>query len=110
MVRALDLFCGGGGSAYGARMAEVEIAGAIDRWQLATEIFSDNFPDARIYSQPLETLDPARILDEIGDIDLLLASPECTSHSCARGARPLSETSRDTALQVLRYATVMKPR
>ena len=110
MFRALDLFCGGGGSAYGARMAEVEIAGGIDRWQLATEIFSDNFPDARIYSEPLETLDPARILDEIGDVDLLLASPECTSHSCARGARPLSETSRETALQVLRYATVMKPR
>ena len=40
----------------------------------------------------------------------ILASPECTNHSCARGARPRLEASRETALQVVRYARVMRPR
>ena len=110
MIRALDLFCGGGGSAYGAHMAGVEIAGGIDLWPLAIEIFAGNFPDARVFCATLGALNPSRIPDQTGDIDLLLASPECTNHSCARGARPRSEASRETAFQVLRYVRVMKPR
>ena len=110
MIRGLDLFCGGGGSAYGARVAGVGIAAGIDLWPLATEIFADNFPEARVYCGSLETIGATRISEEIGDIDLLLASPECTNHSCARGARPRSETSQETAFQVLRYAKALKHR
>lgn len=104
------MFCGGGGSAYGARDAGVTIAAGIDSWKLAAKVFSDNFPYARTYCQAMESLDPARIRRDIGEVDLILASPECTNHSCARGARPRSEPSRETALQVLRYAKVIKPR
>ena len=53
--------------------------------------------------------DPARIAAELGSVDLLLASPECTSHSCARGSRPRCDASRDTAFQVVRYAEAMGP-
>lgn len=110
MIRTFDMFCGGGGSSYGAAMAGATVVAGIDAWQLATVAFADNFPEAEVFAGRVEERDPRSILDGIGSIDLLLASPECTNHSCARGARPRLEASRETALQVLRYARVMKPR
>ena len=110
MIRAFDMFCGGGGSSYGAALAGASVVGGVDAWTLATEVFADNFPEARVFTGPVEELEPRVILDEVGSIDLLLASPECTNHSCARGARPSLEASRETALQVVRYARVMRPR
>ena len=110
MIRAFEMFCGLGGSSRGAAAAGALIAGGIDAWPLATEVFADNFPSTQVITAAVEEQDPARILDETGEIDLLLASPECTNHSCARGARPKSDESRDTAFEVVRYARVMEPR
>ena len=104
------MFCGGGGSSYGAMLAGAEIVGGIDSWQLATEVYADNFPGAYICNGPVEDHDPREIASRSGPIDLLLASPECTNHSCARGGRPRSERSRDTALQIIRYVRAMRPR
>ena len=104
------MFCGGGGSSRGATQFGATIVGGIDAWKLATEVFFDNFPDAKVFTERVEKFDPRIILDEVGPIDLLLASPECTNHSCARGARPRHEESRETVFQVVRYARIMKPR
>ena len=104
------MFCGGGGSSYGARMAGAAVVGGIDSWQVATEVFRDNFPNAYTYTGRVENHDPREIASRTGPIDLLLASPECTNHSCARGRRPRSEKSRNTALQVVRYVQAMRPR
>ena len=110
MTRAFEMFCGLGGSSRGAAHAGATIAGGIDAWPLATEVFADNFPDARVFTSSVEALDPLCILDATGPIDLLLASPECTNHSCARGSRPRCDKSRDTAFEVARYARAMHPR
>ena len=45
-----------------------------------------------------------------GDIDLLLASPECTNHSPAKGSKPRCEDSRRTSHYVLNYANKLRPR
>jgi DNA (cytosine-5)-methyltransferase 1 len=34
-LRGIDLFCGGGGSSWGARKAGVEIVCAVDAWPVA---------------------------------------------------------------------------
>lgn len=104
------MYCGAGGSSRGAANAGAVIVGGIDGWGLATEVFGDNFPDAYVVNSRVEAQDPNRIVQEAGPIDLLLASPECTSHSCARGARPGSSESRDTAFEVVRYARAIQPR
>ena len=104
------MFCGGGGSCYGAAMAGAEIAGGIDLWPLATEVFADNFPNACVLTGRVEEFEPNEIVEMAGPIDLLLASPECTNHSYARGARPRVKASQDSAFQVVRYARAMKPR
>ena len=45
-----------------------------------------------------------------GEIDLLLASPECTHHSLAKGSRRPSEKSRQTSNYVVNFARRLKPR
>lgn len=79
-------------------------------WSTAAETFRENFPHSEVLTRRLETLRPHRLRDKIGDIDILLASPECTNHTCAKGNAPRSEESRATALQVLRFAKAFEPR
>lgn len=109
-IRTLDIFCGGGGSSFGARKAGAKIVGGIDMWDVAAATYKHNFPTAEVKTARLEDLDLSRLRDQIGDIDLLLASPECTNHTCAKGAAPRSEESRATAMQTLRFARAFKPR
>jgi len=109
-IRALDIFCGGGGSSFGARAAGAEIACGIDMWDVATATFKHNFPKAAVRTSRLEDIDTSKLRREIGPIDLLLASPECTNHTCAKGSAPRSEESRATAMQTLRFAKAFKPR
>ena len=63
-----------------------------------------------VYDVKTSILTPQQVIGDVGDIDLLLASPECTSHSPAKGNRSPCEESRATAFEVTRFAKVMKPR
>lgn len=110
MTRVLDIFSGGGGSSYGARSAGAEIVAAVDMCPIATATYKANFPDAEVLTSKLEDINPTKLRNRIGDIDLLLASPECTNHTCAKGSAPRSEESRATAMQVIRFAKAFKPR
>lgn len=109
-LRTLEIFCGAGGSSRGAAMAGAEPVAAIDMWAVATETYKLNFPDAITYTMNASSLAPDRVQNDVGSIDLLLASPECTSHSVAKGSRPGCEKSRGTAFEVIRFAKVLKPR
>lgn len=109
-VRAIDLFCGAGGSSWGVQSAGVEVVAGFDFWPVAKSVYHDNFHDAKFYCENLEDLDPSDVKKELGDIDLILASPECTNHSVAKGNKPRCEKSRNTALQVIRFAEVFEPR
>jgi len=109
-IRAIDLFCGAGGSSWGAHTAGVEVIAGFDFWPVAESVYGDNFPDAKFYCENLEDLDPSDIKKELGDIDLILASPECKNHTVAKGNKPRCEKSRKTALQVIRFVKVFEPR
>ncbi len=109
-VRVFDMFCGGGGSSLGASLAGANIAGGVDLWKIATDAFKANFPHSTVFNEDLRHTDPGKILKKTGPIDLLLSSPECTHHTCARGNMPRSEESKNTAFQVIRFAQTFKPR
>ncbi len=110
MYRAFDLFSGGGGSSCGARLAGVKPVGGIDVWSIAAETYALNFPKAQVYPQRIEKLTAVQVAREVGQVDFLLASPECTNHSVAKGNGPRCEESRRTAFQVIRFARAMRPR
>jgi DNA (cytosine-5)-methyltransferase 1 len=109
-IRALDLFCGAGGSSWGAREAGVQIVAAFDLWPLAGQAHDDNFPEAEFIHGRLEEHDVDALAKKYGKIDLILASPECTNHSPAKGNKPRCEKSKETAFQVVRFAKAFKPR
>jgi len=109
-MRALDLFCGAGGSSWGARDAGVEIVAAFDLWPLAGEAHDVNFPEAEFIPGRLEELDVDALVQRLGVVDIILASPECTNHSPAKGNKPRCKLSKDTAFQVVRFAEAFNPR
>lgn len=59
----------------------------------ATATYAANFADAHV-----------------GNVDILLASPECRNHTCAKGSAHRDEASRATAMQVIQYARELAPR
>lgn len=104
------MFCGTGGSSAGAKAAGCEIVAAIDMCPIATQTYRANFPHTRVIRGRLEDISLSALREQVGDIDLLVASPECTDHTCAKGSAPRDEESRATAMQVIRYARVFRPR
>ncbi len=108
--RTLDLFCGGGGSSWGARSAGAQIACGIDSSPYAVATYGRNFPRAMAVEMTLDHDTRPTDIPGLGRIDLLLASPECTHHTCARGARPRDENSKLTARYVLNFARDLLPR
>ncbi len=103
------MFCGGGGSSLGASMAGVEVIGGAEMAEYPARAFAENFPAARLYQGDLRILDVRRLKTDLGKVDLLLASPECTNHTCAKGSAPRSEESKETALQVIRFTESLRP-
>lgn len=109
-IRTLDLFHGAGGSSAGAKLAGAEIVAGIDFWDIASDSFSRNFPGAKSINSDIRKISPRELRKTIGDIDLIVASPECTNHSCAKGARLRNEESKRTAFEVIRFAREFRPK
>lgn len=109
-IKGIDLFCGAGGSSLGARAAGVQMVGAIDGWNIATETYKDNFPRAEVVNARLHAKTGAKLFNEVEHVDLIIASPECTHHSIARGAKPRDEASRRSGWFVLPFVRAYRPR
>lgn len=109
-----DLFCGAGGSSSGARRA-LRAAGAdmdlvaVNHWPVAVATHQLNHPEARHHCVDLDSARPEALVPE-GRLDLLMASPECTHHSRARGGKPVSDQRRMSAWHVQRWASVLDVR
>jgi DNA (cytosine-5)-methyltransferase 1 len=109
-IRTIDLFSGAGGSSWGARRAGATIVAGFDLWETAGQVYKDNFPEATHFLGRLEAHDMGHLVESLGRIDLILASPECTNHSPAKGSQPRCEKSKETAFQVVRFAKAFSPR
>lgn len=109
-IRTLDLFCGGGGSSWGAQAAGAEIVCGIDAWDLAIRNYQANFRTAMSVNLVLDNDSRPSLINGLGSIDLMLASPECTNHTCAKGSGRRNEDSKRTAWYVINFARELTPR
>ncbi len=82
---------------------------AVDSWKLATDTYQENFPSADVVCASIESLDPSLLASQYKP-DVLLTSPECTSHSIARGSKLGCERSRETTINVLPWIDAMGSR
>jgi len=109
-----DLFCGAGGSSTGAERA-VKSLGAtmiltcVNHWPLAIETHRRNHPTARHYIEDISKAKPRDLVPE-GYLDLLMASPECTHFSRARGGKPVNDQSRMNPWAVVSWLTELDVR
>ena len=107
-ITAADLFCGAGGTSTGLVRAAKHRGFSLDllavnHWQTAVATHQQNHPWARHMCADLSTIDPSKAIPG-GKLDLLVASPECTHHSIARGGKPCSDQSRASAWHILHWA------
>ncbi len=109
MPTFVDLFCGAGFGARGAVRGGGKPLLGLDAWDLATQNYKANFPGADILTAKIEDVSP-NDLGKKYKPDVLMTSPECTSHSIARGSKPGSEKSRETAIGIVPWVKAMKPR
>jgi len=102
-----DLFCGAGGTSSGLVAAarelglDVELI-AINHWPVAIATHSANYPWARHICARIEEVQPRDVVPG-GRLHLLVASPECTFHSVARGGRPIEDQKRVPAWGVIQW-------
>lgn len=111
MIHAVDLFCGAGGTSTGLIQAanskgkNVQLT-AINHWDIAIETHQKNHPEVRHLCENLDLINPRKMFPG-GRIKLLVASPECTHHSNARGGTPCSDQSRSSAWHIVRWAEAL---
>lgn len=118
-IKAVDLFCGAGGASTGLVRACKEVGYgldllAINHWPVAVETHSVNHPNVVHLCESIESVNPlqkefvdprtGRIFKNTGRLDVLLAGPECTHFSTARGGRPVNPQSRASAWHILKWA------
>lgn len=116
IIYAADLFCGGGGTSTALVQAAEQAGHAVDlaavnHWDRAVETHAANHPGARHYHARIDQLDPRAVCPVgPGKLDLLVASPECTHHSRARGGVPMDDQSRASGWDVLRWVEALRPK
>jgi len=104
---AADLFCGAGGTSTGLLKAARQLGLninliAINHWDVAIATHSLNHPGVTHMNSDLEKVDPREVVPG-GKLHLLVASPECTHFSKARGGVPMSKQSRSSVKYILRW-------
>jgi DNA (cytosine-5)-methyltransferase 1 len=110
-IYAADLFCGAGGTSKGLLEA-CEAMGfdlnlvAVNHWDIAIASHTANHPYAKHECASIDAVDPRKLVPG-GRLNLLVASPECTHHSNARGGRPMNDQSRSSAWLILRWAELL---
>lgn len=105
----IDLFAGGGGASVGIEMAlgrEVDIA--INHDPQAIIMHKTNHPNTLHLTEDVFKVDLKKI---VGDrhVALMWASPDCTSHSKAKGGQPRSKGLRILPWAVFKHARLIKP-
>lgn len=108
-MNAADLFCGAGGTSTGMVQAAIKRGlpldlVAINHWPTAVKTHARNHPWATHVCADLASTgaDPNKLVPG-GKLDILVASPECTHFSTARGAKPCNDQSRASAWHVLHW-------
>lgn len=107
----VDSFAGAGGMSSGIELAigrSPDIA--INHDPVAIKTHEANHPATRHYQASVYAVDPCEAVPKGKTIGIFWASPDCRSHSRARGAAPKSKSVRDLAWVVVHWAEKVRPR
>jgi len=103
MITITDMFCGAGGSSTGAVAAGATVRLAMNHWKRAIETHNTNHPNTDHALADISQADPRYY----PRTNILIASPECTNHSLAKGKQRKQQNQLD--LWGSRWATKSDP-
>ncbi|GCE06150.1 DNA cytosine methyltransferase [Dictyobacter aurantiacus] len=86
-ITVTDMFCGAGGSTTGATLAGADVRLAINHWRRAIETHNTNYPETLHALTDLHMANPRRF----PSTTILIASPECSSHTLAKGKKRVNQ-------------------
>lgn len=95
----IDCFAGGGGASTGLEQAGVKIDIAINHDPAAILMHKTNHPDTLHLTEDIFDVDLSKYLKPTDRVDVMWASPDCTSHSRAKGSQP-----RESGLRILPWS------
>lgn len=96
---SIDGFAGGGGASCGLKMAGIDITIAINHDPAAIRMHTVNHPKTLHLTEDIFQVDLSKYLEADDVVDVMWASPDCTSHSKAKGGQP-----REAGLRILPWA------
>ena len=106
----IDCFAGGGGASVGIEEAlgrKVDIA--INHDPQAIKMHKVNHPTTKHLTEDIFNVDLEKYVKG-RDVSLMWASPDCTSHSKAKGGQPRNSGLRILPWAVHKHASIVKPR
>lgn len=112
---AIDLFCGCGGLAQGARSAGYSVTAGVDIEAKFMSTFSRNFPEAKSVGADLARLEPSELAGLLqigrGDLGLLVGGPPCQgfSKNVPRRSRFMEDERNRLVLRFLQYCDYLRP-
>ena len=109
--KVLDLFCGCGGISEGYYLAGFDIAGGLDFNEHATITFKHNFKNAKVHNIDITTFPNEQILEEYGDVDVVVGGPPCQGFSTANRHQKESDDPRNKLFfEYIRFVQQIHPK
>ena len=79
--KVLDLFSGCGGLSYGFECAGFHIVAGVDNWEDALVTYRANHKNSKGILLDLSNFEPAKLHENIGDVDVVIGGPPCQGFS-----------------------------
>ena len=95
----IDCFAGGGGASTGLEQAGIKIDVAINHDPMAILMHKTNHPNTLHLTEDIFEVDLSKYLKPTDRVNVMWASPDCTSHSRAKGSQP-----RKNGLRILPWS------
>lgn len=115
-LRAIDLFCGVGGTTLGLKDAGFNVIGAIDCMKEAVEGYSQNHPKVKVWEGDIKKISVVSVMKELnikkGDLDLLAGCPPCQGFSRIKltNKKKTYDERNDLVFQYIRFVKQMYPK
>ncbi len=116
-MKAVDLFCGCGGTTEGIKSAGFCVLGAVDIEPTPLKTYRENHPEVTVWEADIRELKPEDMLQrfglDTGDLDLLAGCPPCQGFSRIRTCNKVTHVDdprNDLILEFLRFVEGLRPR
>lgn len=107
MITAIDLFSGCGGLSLGFQKAGIEIVAAMDNWNIALDIYQENFEHPVIYQDLKDEVTAVKIIQKISP-EMIIGGPPCQDFSSA-GKRELNGSRANLTYNFANIVCDIKP-